>query len=684
MRAFIIRPFGKKKDLKGVEIDFDEVARVLISPALDAIKAEGRETLDIVKSGNIRIDMFRRLLTADLVIADLSIHNANVFYELGIRHALRDYGTFMLRCDADAFPFDLQTDRYFTYDKENPAACLPKLIASLKSVNDEIAKDYTTKDSPVFMSLPKLVEQDPSLFNPVPQDFGEEVERAFAETRPGDLALFSNEVRGFEWEANGLRTVGRAQFNVKAFAAAKVTWEAIRKLEPTDLEANLLLGTIEERLGDLTRSTQALNRALDNKSIKSDQRAEAYALLGRNSKTQWRVDWESEPSASRMKKALRSPYLNDAFENYERAFNEDLNHFYSGLNALAMLTIMVELGAAVPDVWSEPFDSDDEAERALASKRERAKGLAASVDLSLEAALGRLKRDGKKDIWAEISAADLLFITSKRPARVAAAYREALAGAPEFACDSVRKQLSLFRDLGVLTTSLAAVDEVVGAPAAASAPAPQERKRVLLFAGHMIDAPGREKPRFPADKESVAREEIKKAIVKEMETGAGVASGYAGAASGGDLLFQEVCAELGIPTKLYLAIPAQKYVISSVAKAGSGWVDRFWKSYNAHHAQGQLRVLSDNTEATTDDEYLPAWLRSKDDYTIWQRNNLWMLFNALNEGCDPKTGDPNITLIALWDGAGGDGAGGTADLVQKVEGLGARCEIIKTKELFGI
>ena len=62
------------------------------------------------------------LRAADVVVADLSVHNANVFYELGIRHALRDHGTFMLRCDADKFPFDLQTDRYFVYKKEDPGA----------------------------------------------------------------------------------------------------------------------------------------------------------------------------------------------------------------------------------------------------------------------------------------------------------------------------------------------------------------------------------------------------------------------------------------------------------------------------------------------------------------------------------------------------------------------------------
>src|SRR5687768_9228944 len=164
MRAFIIRPFGIKKDLKGNEIDFNKVADELISPALAAIGADGRETLDIFESGNIRFDMFRRLLTADIVVADLSIRNANVYYELGIRHALRQHGTLMIRCDADAdaFPFDLQTDRYFTYNRNDPKASLAQLIDSLRATQQKAHKDYSAKDSPVFTSLPNLKEPDPN------------------------------------------------------------------------------------------------------------------------------------------------------------------------------------------------------------------------------------------------------------------------------------------------------------------------------------------------------------------------------------------------------------------------------------------------------------------------------------------------------------------------------------------
>ena len=679
MRAFIIRPFGVKNG-----IDFDQVERELIGPALSRIRAEGRTTIDIVEAGNIRADMFRRLLTADLVVADVSIHNANVFYELGIRHALRDRSTFMLRCNVDAFPFDLQTDRYMQYSQDDPSASLEALVKALQRTRDSL-----TQDSPVFMWLPNLREPDPSQFMVVLPDFGEEVKRAEDNRRAGDLSLIAYEAKGFEWEARGWRTVGRAQFNIKALSGAQVTWENVRSHEPYDVEANLLLGTIYERLNDLTRSTQALERALYNKEIKQVERAEAYSLLARNAKTRWRSDWEGKSPEDRPSEALRSPHLQDSFENYERAFYEDLNHFYSGLNALAMIKVLVELARSLPDVWLDLFESDKKAQDALEEHTEHATRLAAAVELSLNAVFRRLEHEGKKDVWTDISAADLSFLTKESPRRVAAGYRNALAAAPGFAIESVRKQLAMYRDVGVLTSNLAEVFKVVGEPpplpdpGAAPAATP-ERKRVLVFAGHMIDAPDRKSPRFPADKEQLAREKIKEAVLEEVNTGAGVLCGYAGAASGGDLIFQEVCAELGIPTRLYLAIPPAKYISNSVIKAGPGWVDRFWNVFNKHKAANQLRVLSEVEDANSDEDYLPAWLRSKDNYGIWQRNNLWMLFNAVAEACDEKTGDPNLTLIALWDGAGGDGPGGTGDLVEKVKNLGARHNIINTKELFGL
>jgi hypothetical protein len=78
-RAFVIRPFGVKKDTAGKEIDFERVHRELIGPALQATGFSGDTTGEIVEPGNIREDMFSLILEADLVICDITIHNANVF-----------------------------------------------------------------------------------------------------------------------------------------------------------------------------------------------------------------------------------------------------------------------------------------------------------------------------------------------------------------------------------------------------------------------------------------------------------------------------------------------------------------------------------------------------------------------------------------------------------------------------
>jgi hypothetical protein len=88
----------------------------------------------------------------------------------------------------------------------------------------------------------------------------------------------------------------------------------------------------------------------------------------------------------------------------------------------------------------------------------------------------------------------------------------------------------------------------VFAPSRAEAGAPEKKNpRVLLFTGHRIDDTGRKTPRFPGDKESVARQAIKDAVAKEIAEAAEIAFGIAGGASGGDIFFHEVCAELGIP-----------------------------------------------------------------------------------------------------------------------------------------
>jgi hypothetical protein len=672
MRAFIIRPFGEKPDRKGNLINFDKVEQDLIDPVLRKLGFDGRTTQDIAKAGNIREDMFRLLVTADLVIADISIHNANVFYELGIRHALRDRHTFLLRCRADDPVFDLQGERYLVYERDNPGAAVAALLEAARAT-----VDATTKDSPVFMLLPELKVQPRSLFLSVPQDFSEDVQRAKLERLAGDLELFSEEACGFEWESEGLRVVGRAQFALKAHEGARITWEALRDVEGNDVEADQLLGTIYQRLGDLTRSDLAVQRALKAKDLRPFDRAELQSLLGRNAKAGWLAEWGKDglDDEARRATALRSPLLVQSAEAYEDGFGDDLNHFYSGLNALAMRTIELELAKGLPEVWSEQFSDADEAARELQNRQKRAVRLASAVEMSLQAAVRRLERSGKTDIWTAISEADLRLLTTDRPPFVAAGYRKALSGAESFARDSGRDQLMIYERLGLLTERVAAALKEFGPPPERKQEAPA---RIVLFTGHRLDEPKRERPRFPADKEAAARQAIKDAVAAELRQPGGVAVGIAGAASGGDILFHEVCAELGVPTQLMLGLPRQDFVVASVAPAGPEWVERFNRIYD--RPLQRLKQLGDqpNRRELADSAELPRWLRGKPNYGVWQRNNLWMLHNALAAGRDCTT------LIALWNGGKGDGPGGTEDMVEKAKARGAKFIHLDTRKLFGL
>ena len=662
LNVFIVRPFGSKNG-----IDFDRVESKLIRPAMQLAGLTGGTTGEFIQQGNIRADMFEQLLIADLVIADISIHNANVFYELGIRHGLRDKRTFLIKAKREKteepdskeidVPFDLKTDRYLSYNARDPEGAIDILAAALT-----ITLDSQKADSPVYQLLPALEPADPAKVVVVPLDFREEVERVEASKNCGDLQLLAAEIDGFAWRVTGLRIVGRAQFRLKDWSGAKATWQAVRGYDDMDGEANILLGTIFQRLGDLVESDQAVERALQNKSISAWDRAEIQALMGRNAKSQWEQSWAmlSDPNVAQ-RAALASPFLEKSLELYRRGFADDRNHFYSGLNALAMVTMLTDLAQAQPAIWQDDFDSTADAARKLQQLKELRSDLAAAVKLAIESKQAALSHANLSDFWVEISTADLICLTSARPSRVGQAFKKALAAASDQAREAVRRQLSLYQRLGILSENIQAALESVP-PGAQGQVA--ETPRAILFTGHRIDAPGRGSPRFPAAKEKQAWDLILEAVAREKERAGGRLFGISGGASGGDILFHEACEQLGIPSQMYLVLPKTDYIKSSVADSGPDWVARFNRLYD----RLKPKVLSDS-------EHLPRWLRAKKDYNIWQRSNLWMLHNALFISRD------HLTLIALWNGTAGDGPGGTADMVKRAQDRGAAFIHLDTSKL---
>ncbi|MEA2488786.1 MAG: hypothetical protein QOH21_578 [Acidobacteriota bacterium] len=653
--AFVIRPFNEKSGM-----NFETTHAQLIQPALEKFGVEKMTTLDIFGPGNIRTDMFRLLLTADVVIADLSIHNANVFYELGIRHSLVKKHTILIRANIDKIPFDLLTDRYLAYDAADPAACLDSLV---KSIDAALHSTHDT-DSPVFSLLPGLVEQDAESFLVVPPRFTETVSEVRAakidkESKIADLALFATEIAGLPWEIAGLRHVGRALFQLKAYEPARESWERIRRTDANDVEANHFLSTIYQRLGELQQADNAIDRVLSHPRATKTERSEALALRGRNAKSQWLASWRELPSVEQKRDAaLTSPFLAEACDAYHQAFLLDLHNFYPGLNALACALLIVQLAKEQPELWEALHDKPpQELERFsdLVAK------LPGAVRISIEAKLPDADDDTRK--WAECSLADLAFCSGMNATVVAKRYKQKTADISEFQIGSVRDQLELFRGLGIFTDAATAALEAIKQ---GRAEAPVIPPHVLLFTGHRVDDLDRATPRFPESKVAIAQQEIEAAIDDAIKDQGDRLLGIAGAASGGDILFHETCRRRGIPTEIYLALDTELYAAKSVQPSGGNWVRRY------HDLLGATK-----TRILQEDEDLPDWLfDKKSTYSVWERTNLWMLSRAMVHGGGA------MTLLALWNGQTGDGPGGTKDMLDRARKRGAQSVVLGTGTIF--
>ncbi|MDR2214832.1 MAG: hypothetical protein LBE59_03205 [Nevskiaceae bacterium] len=184
-------------------------------------------------------------------------------------------------------------------------------------------------------------------------------------------------------------------------------------------------------------------------------------------------------------------------------------------------------------------------------------------------------------------------------------------------------------------------------------------RQVLLFSGHMIDAPDRATPRFPPDKAPVAAAAIDDALkqLDANESDLAICSG----ACGGDLLFAEACLARGLRLELYLPFEEPAFLAGSVDFAKANWHAR----YLAVRSRARLHVLPAELGPLPPDE------------NPYARTNLWMLDAALRLGAE------KIAFICLWNGQGGDAPGGTEHFMNEASRKTQRIIWLDTRRLWG-
>jgi hypothetical protein len=179
---------------------------------------------------------------------------------------------------------------------------------------------------------------------------------------------------------------------------------------------------------------------------------------------------------------------------------------------------------------------------------------------------------------------------------------------------------------------------------------------VIIFSGHMVDAPGREVPRFPAQYVEAVEEQIRLTL-DSLDAQIGISS----AACGSDLLFIEAMLARDADIQVVLPWRKEEFKQTSVLIGGQVWERRF------------DRALEEATSVT----YLSQQGAPSGNLGYVYCNNCMngmALFRS-----DKLASD--VRPMAVWDGRRGDGLGGTSSFVDFWTSRGHAVDVVDLEKI---
>jgi|CXWL01.1.fsa_nt_gi tetratricopeptide (TPR) repeat protein len=337
--CFVLMPLGKKPTASGKIIDFDAIYDDLIEPAIKAAELEPLRADKEMAGGIIHKPMFERLILCEYAIADLTTANANVFYELGLRHAMRPASTVLLFAkDTSQLSFDVASLRSIPY--EISADGKPGNIAAMTSVLAERlheARKHLT-GSPLYQlvdAYPGIQRLKTDVFRDQVR-YSEQIKKRLADARRQNL----DAVRAVEQELGQQAKIADTESGVVidlllSYRAVK-GWQEMIDLVPKmslPLAATVM---VQEQLG---LALNRANRGDEAESVLLDLIArrgpssETYSILGRTYKDRW------ETAAKASETLLARGLIKKAIEAYLKGFEADWRDAYPGINAVTLMEL---------------------------------------------------------------------------------------------------------------------------------------------------------------------------------------------------------------------------------------------------------------------------------------------------------------------------------------------------------
>lgn len=685
--AFVVMPFGNKKGSDGHPFDFNAIYKTLIKPAIEDAGFEPFRADEETSSGDILTDMFQELLLADMVVCDLSIDNANAFYELGIRHSLRKRGVVHIQAGRAYMPFDIFNVRTLPYHitpegLPDPAYIRADIKAIARLIKDTWASDREMVHSPIYNLLTGLKEPNrKSLQTPLATGFWREYDEwkdrvtvAQRDKHIGDILLLTEEIKNPLIREDAVAEVGNAFSKLGREELALKQYREGIEINATNLEFRREEAFHLNRVGRVNEAIVKLENILndfpdDNKSI---------SYLGRIYKEMWTTSWSKiSDKKKRLHQAFQSyHWLIQSIDIYMKGFQVDLRDYYPGINAFTLSMLVIHL--------ADRFDNKKAPDPDITRIRSKLHGLRETLQFNLESKVA-LDQE-KADYWLLVSMAELRLFTSNDLTEVLRSYRKAVTAVRRdlFSLRSSLQQLEMIQSLDVrpefVSACIKMIKEEIKLASTGDAGslvqtiqrpgAKNKGGRALVFTGYMVDHAGKDKKTFAPEKEAEIRHEIRKRVDK-FKAGPLDRAFVAGLSAGSEIIFAEVCAEAGIKVKVFLPHPDSTYIRRFVSPAGEAWVDRFYKIRN---------------NPLVDEIYQIEHLgQPKDGDNLYERNSRWALYSALG-----RVGIDNITLIAVANEFVGDTKDRdillTRYMINLMQNLGGRVEefINPTKYIYSM
>lgn len=332
--CFVIMPFGKKPTDTGtnglpLEINFDALWEKAIRPALidlgyEPIRADQDIGALIIK------EMLERLALADLVVADVTIPNANVYYEVGIRHAAKKSGCVLVAAEGSRQMFDIAQMPQLRYPLTE-GEISDTTSEQIKAIYVEKIPTFTDGKSPVFQALPGFPDDIDISKTSAFQEFTEHLFTFQSKTKT--IRLSPNKEIKKQLALDLLKEYPTSQPTVPAIAIEllyilrdHVNWEKMldyAKALPKKIQE---LPVIKEQIylaisktGNHIEAIAALDTLISQYGDSSERRG---LIGGRYKKLYLAEENEIE----------KEKFLDLAIENYEKGMHLDLNDYYPSCN----------------------------------------------------------------------------------------------------------------------------------------------------------------------------------------------------------------------------------------------------------------------------------------------------------------------------------------------------------------